>query len=59
MTYDEVCNKVQEAVRSLRLAELTKDMNLMERAAFVQGLSAQVDFQTVCIWRKNHPEGET
>lgn len=58
MTYDEVCDKARQVVSRERLTELTKNMNLMERACFVQALSAHVDFVTVCIYRQNHPEGE-
>lgn len=54
MTYDEVCEKAHQVVSRERLAELTKDMTLMERATFVQALSAHVDFVTTCIYRQNN-----
>lgn len=59
MTYEEVCGKAHQVVSRERLVELTKDMNLMERATFVQALSSHVDFLTVCIYNQNNRTDES
>lgn len=53
MTYEEVCSKahkfIEEAGGRTKLTELVYDMDKMERATFVQAISAQLDFITCCI----------
>ena len=54
VTYDEVCNaayKFFDACGGRRkLEELTGNMTMMERATFVQALSARLDYTTFCIF---------